>query len=857
MSSALARLSAAALGQPPPQPPRIGIEIHQVLIRPRVPRPDEPALTEVDQFGSLAGLVVGPLPADFTLVTIGRVTVDGRGTDALRVAAEVDRAYLTGETAWVLPPTSAGYFRQETRVDLRTDLPPPRYLDYRILAGTPRRVAAEQPVRLETATLDGFLELAEEGESERPAGRTHLEYLTSVRKLRVDSELDQYRQRMIQNRRNIPPYDQTPGSSWELPRRAARLAALLRVQHGFERLDLAQVLAGIDGADRQTPGPLDPAPRADLALTWSGDLGRALAAYVRARHAPGVPAADRGRSLDHWVARHASTPRLLGDIDGVNLGESFDPHRSLAAQLREYYDGAVDRRCTAFVAATRTSAGAPALPLAPGFGPPRFADAAVGFVAGEIVAFAVDFLRFALGGAFESVRSRAEAMLAPDSPEVLQLTHRLLHFVEAGLAAELSPPSDTALVILRRDGSPIPGFTVRLIPPSGGRHSGIAATTDALGTVMVPDAGTRAWTVACADHELAPAAEATDPVPVTELRPGRTPLDLPRHHRLPPGTTTELVAREVLALVCPRCDAALRVVEPPPRSLECPRDGYDLSELRTTVITDIGRFNAPVSGQRPHRTPLRLTSCGTRPVDTAHGPVAACWDESRFLHPASGDYELWAMTPRGPLTVSVVGRATWGAAPPQIDPPLRTWDFHEAASGPIAPPPYRDSPVPLSENRPLASVYRWITIHHSADPVTYTHEGPRTIQRAHFADDKADIGYHYIIDGAGTIYEGRPLGIEGSHAELFNAGNLGIVLTGDFGPRWQNQWARYDHPTPKQLTTLDVLVDVLAVRFGISSVWGHQPRKKQSRAPASTQCPGEYLMSHVDELRLVYPGDPF
>ncbi|WP_409055319.1 peptidoglycan recognition family protein [Streptomyces sp. SYP-A7185] len=859
MSTALARLSAASLGQLPARPPRLVVHIHQVLIQPLAPHPGDPPLREGLPCGDLPALLVEPLSADFTLVTIGRVTVDGRGTGAFRVAVDVDRGHLTGETSWVLPATAAGYFRQETRVHLRTDLPPPRHLDYRVLVGTPRRVVAEQRVRLETATLDAFLDLAEEGENQRPAGRTRLEYLTSVRKLRAEPGLVLYRQRMVNNRRNIPPFGWS-ASPPQAPRGplAARLAALLRVQHGFEQLDLAQVLAGIDGADRQTPGPLFPDPRADLALTWSGDLGLALAAYVRARHAPGAPATDRDRPLDHWIARHASLPRLLGDIDGVNLGASYDPHVSLATQLRAYYGDAVTRRCTAFVAATKTRSGAPALPLAPGFGAPRFAPAAVDFVAGQIVAFAEDFLRFALGGAYERVRDRAGDVLAPNSPEVRQLAHHLMDFVQEGLAAELSPPADTSLVILRRDGTALPHVAVRLIHPSQGRHEGVPATSDLLGTVAVPDAGTRAWTVACADHELVPAADATTPLAVAELRPGRTPPDPGFHHRLPPGTTTELVAREVLVLVCPRCDAAIRVVEPPPLSLACPHDGYDLSDLRTTVLDDIGRFTAPVAGQRPERTPLDLRSCGTRPIQTAHGTVAACWDESRFLHPARGDYELWAATPRGPLSVSIVGRTTWGAAPLRIEPPLRAWEFHQAASGPSAPPPYRDAPVPLSENRPLASVYRWITVHHSADPMTFTPEGVREVQRDQIARSKSDIGYHYVIDGTGTIYEGRPLGIEGDHSELFNAANLGILLTGDFERRPENGWIRYDGAaTPAQLQSLDDLVDVLAVRFGCRSVWSHQERKKQAGTVNRTECPGQFLRPHVDALRRRYPGTPF
>lgn len=56
-----------------------------------------------------------------------------------------------------------------------------------------------------------------------------------------------------------------------------------------------------------------------------------------------------------------------------------------------------------------------------------------------------------------------------------------------------------------------------------------------------------------------------------------------------------------------------------------------------------------------------------------------------------------------------------------------------------------------------------------------------------------DIGYHFVVDGVGTVYEGRvgsaepraaddgrPLGVVGGHVLDFNHGSLGIGLLGTF-----------------------------------------------------------------------------
>ncbi|WP_017578594.1 N-acetylmuramoyl-L-alanine amidase [Nocardiopsis valliformis] len=71
------------------------------------------------------------------------------------------------------------------------------------------------------------------------------------------------------------------------------------------------------------------------------------------------------------------------------------------------------------------------------------------------------------------------------------------------------------------------------------------------------------------------------------------------------------------------------------------------------------------------------------------------------------------------------------------------------------------------------------TVHYSAGPPSQT---PRQIQDFHM-DDRGwdDIGYNFLVDQEGTIYEGRGWLVVGAHAAPNNTSHIGVCFIGSDG----------------------------------------------------------------------------
>jgi hypothetical protein len=148
-----------------------------------------------------------------------------------------------------------------------------------------------------------------------------------------------------------------------------------------------------------------------------------------------------------------------------------------------------------------------------------------------------------------------------------------------------------------------------------------------------------------------------------------------------------------------------------------------------------------------------------------------------------------------------------------------------------------------------AHIPREIVIHHTAEPQRPRQTLAQKLQRlerfsrAEGRVEKrpkpvwGDVPYHYYIDAAGRIAEGRDINYEGdTNTPYRTAGRIQIVLEGRFDT---------EQPGAAQLASLDRLVVWLAVRHRVlaAAISGHNDHVPWS------DCPGRNLRSHLPVLR--------
>lgn len=412
--------------------------------------------------------------------------------------------------------------------------------------------------------------------------------------------------------------------------------------------------------------------------------------------------------------------------------------------------------------------------------------------------------------------------------------------------------------IADQNGAPYANQLLRQTGP-GVPTDGAAVITSQEGDVITANPAAGDWFIVSTEVSLTPVGDLDTAVPPRQLDEGDPEPVLSDPVPLVRNDITELVARPLHVIRCPMCwqRFAVTVQSPAGTAYACPLDGFDWATIVADIETDEMSFlTAPLPPQDPSLTPNTLRCRGIEgPISAAFGgSVPVYWDESRFAYPDGGDYQLWATDPGGTTHTSVIiGRHTWGAAAPHLG--GTSYGFHLTKAG--ASPAYSFA-IASNEVEPLRGILHWITIHHSTDAPSNSFATAIGIQNKHFIDigdggPGADIGYDYIVDGNGAIYEGRPLGIKGSHVPLFNGGNVGIVLAGDF-----QRAAMFGgtSPTPPQLAAMTELVDTIANRFGINSATRHQERDQQAKANKTTDCPGQRLIPLLGPMRAKYPAQP-
>jgi hypothetical protein len=237
-----------------------------------------------------------------------------------------------------------------------------------------------------------------------------------------------------------------------------------------------------------------------------------------------------------------------------------------------------------------------------------------------------------------------------------------------------------------------------------------------------------------------------------------------------------------------------------------PADGGRYLQYRLTL-------QAAIPSLSPKLSEIPLTY-----IDSAAGP-----DLTEAKASARAEASALAV-PQPPI----IPRSGWGA-----DESLMTW-----------PPEYH--PV------------RKIIVHHTvtpndADPVQWI----RAIYYDHaVVRGWGDIGYNYLVDQYGNIYEGRYGGLDviGAHAGGYNRGSVGIGAIGSYGNTTPPEPPSIEPPQ----ALLDAIADLAAwecsrslinpnelshfVDITTYNIAGH-------RDYSSTDCPGDYLYAKLPYLR--------
>ena len=214
----------------------------------------------------------------------------------------------------------------------------------------------------------------------------------------------------------------------------------------------------------------------------------------------------------------------------------------------------------------------------------------------------------------------------------------------------------------------------------------------------------------------------------------------------------------------------------------------------------------------PHRWNTRQEAVplhGGRPiVDTRH------WQHRTFT---VGD-------------VTVVGRLDWKASAPRWANEVIYYNLAE---------------------KTLSQFITSIVVHH-----TNNDDGVRENELKQKKRGYAALGYHFFITKTGTVYEGRPLEVLGSHAGRGSIagplndpdwGAVGIVLQGDYHNADNWFWQADTEAPSEQLKVLKQLIVGVRDDYGVDRLLMH--RDVTGRGGKPTVCPGDAMASEVERLR--------
>jgi len=135
-----------------------------------------------------------------------------------------------------------------------------------------------------------------------------------------------------------------------------------------------------------------------------------------------------------------------------------------------------------------------------------------------------------------------------------------------------------------------------------------------------------------------------------------------------------------------------------------------------------------------------------------------------------------------------------------------------------------------------------ITMHHDGFPfaTTFTDYNSAAARMEHYRRGHrgrgwADIGYHYVLDPGGRLWEARDIQYQGAHVKDHNEHNLGIMIMGNYN---------LQYPTDVQLTALRDAVSYFRRKYNVSqrAIFTH-------RELGPTSCPGNNMQPKIASMR--------
>jgi hypothetical protein len=290
--------------------------------------------------------------------------------------------------------------------------------------------------------------------------------------------------------------------------------------------------------------------------------------------------------------------------------------------------------------------------------------------------------------------------------------------------------------------------------------------------------------------------------------------------------------------------------------------------LRLNLIDPDARAGGQGGGATPEPTPTRLAPTGTFKGTPPEQPttVAPTTDAPTTTAPEP--------TP----TPTPTAESTTVVPPPATTVPVPT----PTATGPIKAqlPPYVSRAAWKADERlvkdpiTVAPQAKMIWVHHTGFRPDYTCAESASILRGIQANDvkndgMSDLGYNFVVDKCGTLFEGRKGGVGkavvGAHSVGWNTGTVGVALLGDYTSV---------QPSAAALTTIAQLSAARLGAYGFSPTsttpmtasstgrkWpvgstvafpriaGHKDGQINTAGNYLTVCPGTNLYAQLPQIR--------